>query len=1213
MTSRTTHARNATICKPEKSYNIIMIRWVTARPRLTRATFSPSAPATAVVAAAAPAATTTSGAATTSTTTNTASSSSALHRHHAAVIGLGAHTNPVSACSAVIADATRCNSTSSGAGGGGGGGGSFSSGMRGAELRDEEELVHVLGTQPKHVARRVRQMMATSRRRLSHFRNTVTYLMIVLQGKLQKGDISAADAAVVVEGILQECVELGQSDMAHLLFRAALRFRKYGVSVSPKCVHALYGSFRVAHMGSSSSSPSSPSTGGGGGGAGDGNSSDDARRGLLGQLAVEMKEQPDLKGLTIAAFIYAGQIPDAQALQATMTSAELSDVDYCTIIQAYANTRHFKEVGELVGDAGRVDREGFDNAAVYSAAIASCAEDRALQDALLAECVQNACAPSDAAVAAVMRSRLVGATTLEHAIQVEADLRQQLKRDQLGLPATTAFVMRCSDFYATSFKAGDSTMEAKIEQLAQIVEMCIDNGESDQIDHSYAIALVRGFGALGHFDRMMAMVRKMREHTAVVDFKVYDECMRWLANAGNVKLMLEIKDFMEKEHVYHSSSTYVFLLRGLDRFYPRLTYKFIDEARKMLPFFDERMYTQMLNSYGLLRDMDSARNVYAEMVDRDSRGRRCFNVFSVAQLLRNMAGDPALFDEIVALGTRRNLLGHESVQRAIIWGYAAQRRSKDLHALVAQLPRKSFMTYLALVRAYGKLDDTAGFDRLLDEMTAAQVPFNDAFFAVAAEICARWRDSGRFKRMVEITRGATEASRSGSSQHALAKDPRALARIASAHAMMNDWDTVAALWKEVRNSQSSIPMGVFNRFLELCVKRNDLVFAQDVLELMMARVPPNQVTTTTVMDMLARMGRLHEVEVLLDEMCRTKNIQPTLVTFHHAMSAFAKVGDVARLVALRDRLRASGLKENVFTHNIMLSGYGRAQRFESIPELLAARSAQNIPIDTNGYEILLDIYAKARLHSELENTVQAILRRPADVNSNRHGGADASARSGVRGDENSSLVGAAFDNTLPPRLLCAIATAYSHLGDVANVEKYVTTLLAHRRCAQSHIETCFLIYHRLRDNAKLDSLLVKYGGSEFVLNVCISAFAKAGMYERVATILDELQTKRMALHANTAVVLSSLLLKAGKVELAQTVLRFRRVAEAQYLLRQDDNQHGGGAAGDDDGGDDSNSVGGSAMEGGFRKGGRSRAQQRQPLVDVVTPAAIAEAEVFTQH
>jgi hypothetical protein len=89
---------------------------------------------------------------------------------------------------------------------------------------------------------------------------------------------------------------------------------------------------------------------------------------------------------------------------------------------------------------------------------------------------------------------------------------------------------------------------------------------------------------------------------------------------------------------------------------------------------------------------------------------------------------------------------------------------------------------------------------------------------------------------------------------------------------------------------------------------------------------------------------------------------------------------------------------------------------------------------------------------------------------------------------------------------------------------------------------------------KLDSLLAKYGGSEFILNVCIAAFAKAGMHDRVASILEELSAKNFALHTNTAVVLSTLLLKAGKVELAQTVLKFRRVAEAQELVRAGSSQ-----------------------------------------------------------
>jgi pentatricopeptide repeat protein len=102
----------------------------------------------------------------------------------------------------------------------------------------------------------------------------------------------------------------------------------------------------------------------------------------------------------------------------------------------------------------------------------------------------------------------------------------------------------------------------------------------------------------------------------------------------------------------------------------------------------------------------------------------------------------------------------------------------------------------------------------------------------------------------------------------------------------------------------------------------------------------------------------------------------------------------------------------------------------------------------------------------------------------------------------------------------------------------------------------FLIYHRLRDHAKLDWMLTRFGGSEFVLNVCVSAFAKLGMYNRVEAILEEMNQKGYAIHTGTAVVLSSLLLKAGRVELAQAVLKFRRTAS----LKKDGSRRSSGAA-----------------------------------------------------
>ena len=227
--------------------------------------------ATAAVAAAASA----SPAASSSSSSSSPSSFISATISAAAVCGTIA-TTPL------LAQARRACATATTTSGGGGGGGGGTSGdtpsafpadvpdaslhhqPRGSDLhnnsssnhkrrsfqpftdKDENDLVSVMSSQPRHVLRHVRQSIWRGRKRELHFRATVTHLMIVLQEFLRKQQIDPAGAAVILEGTMEECVRLSQHDMAHLLFRAFLRFRKYGVVVSPKCIHALYSSFRDA-------------------------------------------------------------------------------------------------------------------------------------------------------------------------------------------------------------------------------------------------------------------------------------------------------------------------------------------------------------------------------------------------------------------------------------------------------------------------------------------------------------------------------------------------------------------------------------------------------------------------------------------------------------------------------------------------------------------------------------------------------------------------------------------------------------------------------------------------------------------------------------------------------------------------------------------------------------------------------------------------------
>ncbi|KEG05255.1 polyadenylation/uridylation factor 1, partial [Trypanosoma grayi] len=152
--------------------------------------------------------------------------------------------------------------------------------------KDEDDLVRVVKTKPRHVLKHVRQQVWRSRKRELHFRNTVTHLMIVLQEFLRKQLIDPASASQIMEGIMEECVKYAQHDMAHLLFRALLRFRKYGCTISIDALRHLFESYKE-------------------------NDSSE----LMLQLANEMRGDPALRPLCVAAYLFAGHPDEAEALQ----------------------------------------------------------------------------------------------------------------------------------------------------------------------------------------------------------------------------------------------------------------------------------------------------------------------------------------------------------------------------------------------------------------------------------------------------------------------------------------------------------------------------------------------------------------------------------------------------------------------------------------------------------------------------------------------------------------------------------------------------------------------------------------------------------------------------------------------------------------------------------------------------------------------------------
>jgi pentatricopeptide repeat protein len=561
---------------------------------------------------------------------------------------------------------------------------------------------------------------------------------------------------------------------------------------------------------------------------------------------------------------------------------------------------------------------------------------------------------------------------------------------------------------------------------------------------------------------------------------------------------------MSEKNVFHTSSTYSHVFRVLDKHYPRMVEKYFAEMKSRSIPMEPFLLASLVRVFYEIGDMEQVHALYQEAKTKSQNGQ--VNMITpqlMINLLRAYQNDKDRSDLVIADVTNYGLMNKDSVQAELISFYAAKGRHEELLRIVNGLEHKSLAVFRVLLKdAYRKLDKKK-FYGLLSELRASHVRLNDRLFGTILTGLSRFNDLPGVQRFMTEARDSDAIRQAGF-----------FADAAGAFAKLHDWRSVDETWEQLLSSEVPISMGVYNRFLELYMSHSQMDKVQAVLDTMMKNVPPNPITATTVVDMLGKMGKLNEMEALLDEMSRSKNATPTLVTYHQAMNAYAKAGDIQKLEAMREKIRNHGLHENHVTYNILAEGYGRAKRFEHLQDLIAERRSKNIPMEEFGYVILLNIFSRAKLGDEVEKLIQEILQ--------------------------SKLA-------LSTRMIGTIATALSMVGDAQGVERYVHMILAHPQKSERDVETVCLIYSRMRDVRRLQLLLDddSVRKTSFMFNICIAAFSKSGEYTKVGILLQRMESSKMSLNRSTAVALSSALLRAGKLQMAQAVLNMRPVRDGE--------------------------------------------------------------------
>ncbi|AYU77927.1 kinetoplast polyadenylation/uridylation factor 1 [Leishmania donovani] len=948
--------------------------------------------------------------------------------------------------------------------------------------KDEDDLLQVVKTKPRHVLRHVRQQVWRSRKRELQFRNTVTHLMIILQEFLRKQLIDPTHASQIMEGILEECVKYGQHDMAHLLFRAFLRFRKYGCAMSVDSIRCLFESYRH---------------------------NDTAE--LMLQLAQEMKDVAELRPLCIAAYLFSNSEAEAQALCKGVSLTELGSDDVVALIAGYEKMKRvdkLQEILDVVPTMSTAETRMEVCAALFRAFFKLDSDEgftRTLQVAL-----EQKMPLSAELYATVLRHKMRHVTSVEEIAAIEDELKE------LGyVPDAT-----CDSIVITAYarllhfgdRGSEELMLAKVDTLLSSIESRLKQGDPDMdISAAHIRAVIRGYGAAGRPEAIKDAWQRMQFGPLTNDVRIYNELLKWFALMGNVKDVLAVKREMESNGVSADAVTYTWVFRALGKYYPRHVEEYYKEMQERHVRPDIHLYTTLLGIFGDLGRMDTVDELMIELRRREEAGSVQFTPITFAVLIRIHGGDLDKARALYAEAQQRNISDHPHVQTSMLHTLAVHKgaTAADVEEFLKTLPTWSTDVYNVLLHMYGKSMDRERFDATLEKMKSQSVEMNDVTFGTLITAFARWGEREKVNEVIQLLKS-----------HDGGISATFYSVLASSLSRMGNEEGVENAWEDLLASRLFPDTEVYNQFLSLYSRQNNVSKMQGVLDNMMKQVPPNPVTATTVLDMLGKSGRMSEMESLFDDMKSTPDTAPTSVTFHQVMNAYAKTGDVVKMEKVHEEFLEKGYTENNVTYNILMDGHGRAKGYEQMEELRQKRSAAGIPMDDITYCIMIAAYGRSRLDKDVQRLFDEVTK-----------------------EENRPL--------LTKRVVWSAMDAFCRCNSTAGMEKCVELLRAlnGEGEALTSSDYCGLIpyYCRMGQMEKVEDLvrlLHDKGDAEALtynaLNAIARGYARTGRFDKTVETLHQIRDRNWVPDAATALQLSGAFLKAGLHEQAQQVIEWRR-------------------------------------------------------------------------
>ena len=648
-----------------------------------------------------------------------------------------------------------------------------------------------------------------------------------------------------------------------------------------------------------------------------------------------------------------------------------------------------------------------------------------------------------------------------------------------------------------------------------------------------------------------------------------------LGQNSRLPVMARFLDEFFHAPVDHDSKTICVALQAMGKaLYWERSLVLLEKARSLGIEFDSTVYSQVINALEKSGKVDLAAKVFDDMSSRGIvPDVKCFVImiyacsgpnamdraYSLLDLMKkqNLDADESVYVAMIAV-CGRNKLWQKALEYfgsisssgitpdvnsycAVMLACSKSGQVDEVRRLFGELRSKHLPTtpvYNILIQAMEHVSDCVpDVEEILREMKSGGVPIDSSTYSAAVATCAR---AGHFEFVLSLLDRASWASidlsiatfhsvlsvleKSGQFQNAIdllqrMKDSSNVqpslatyTSVITCCARGGQWAKALELLNESTFRGFELTSTVFNACISACEKGRQLEKAVEVLRQMDSlRIPANAVTYNSIISACEKVSAKSEiVNAFLDEMS-SRHIDPDVITFNAAISAYGKAGDWKRAEAAFRLMEKMGIKPDVITYNSLINASGKAELWQMACSLLGEMRQNGIEPDVISYSAAISacekgggqwVWAVGLLDQMRESNIQPdVIAYSATISACEKGGQW-------------------------ERAVDILAEMRSH-GVEPNMISYNAAISACGAC-QQYQRAIDLLHDMRAHNLEPDS--ASYG-------VVISACDKCDQYGAVISLIDEMIQQKMQPESGSLVRYLEALVATKKLDLALSHLR----------------------------------------------------------------------------